>query len=289
MDAIDTVGSDAVLRLILLALAFLAFGMAWRWLTRRLTRRITDRRARYRLRAAIQLGGYALGAVWLALLASNEQAYLPLALGIVSAAIAFALQDLILSIAGWLTIYFAGIYRAGDRIEIVGVKGDVIAINMLQTTLMEIGEWVNADLYTGRIVRLGNNHIFKGPVINYTSDFPFLWDEITIPVHFKSDLEAARAILAEAADRVVGEFTRSAAAEWQEFTLKYEVEDARTEPLVTMVATDNYVLFTLRYVVHYRQRRSTADALFRQIDQDIAKSDNVQLASATIEIVRSNP
>lgn len=94
MDALDTVEADAALRLILIALTFFVFVMAWRWLTRRLTRRITDRRARYRLRAAIQLGGYVLGAVWLVLLASNEQVYLPLDLGIVSAAIAVALQDL---------------------------------------------------------------------------------------------------------------------------------------------------------------------------------------------------
>lgn len=96
-----------------------------------------------------------------------------------------------------------------------------------------------------------------------------------------------RAIFAAAADSIVGEFTRRTAAEWQEFTLKYEVEDARTEPQVTMVATDNYVLFTLRYVVHYRQRRATADALFRRINQDIVQSGNVHLASATIEILRA--
>ena len=48
------------------------------------------------------------------------------------------------------------------------------------------------------------------------------------------------------------------------------------------------MIFTLRYVVHYRQRRSTADALFRRIDQDIAKSESVQLASATIEIIRAD-
>jgi small-conductance mechanosensitive channel len=52
---------------------------------------------------------------------------------------------------------------------------------------MELGEWVQSDLYTGRIVRIANSFVFKEPVFNYSGDFPFLWDEVKIPVKYGSD------------------------------------------------------------------------------------------------------
>lgn len=80
----------------------------------------------------------------------------------------------------------------------------MIDISILCTTLMEVGEWVSADLYTGRIVRIANSSVFKEPVFNYSGDFPFLWDEITVPVKYGSDWTMARAMLR----RVVGRGTQ---------------------------------------------------------------------------------
>jgi small-conductance mechanosensitive channel len=134
---------------------------------------------------------------------------------------AFALQDVILSVAGWVAIHWLSIYHPGDRIEILGVKGDIIDINVLQTTIMEIGGWVNADLYNGRIVRLGNNYIFKGPVINYTADFPFLWDEIVLPIKFTSDHDQARSLMLQIADEIVGDYARESEERWADVVRKY--------------------------------------------------------------------
>ena len=69
---------------------------------------------------------------------------------------------------------------------------------------MECGSWVNADSYNGRIVRVANSFVFKEPVFNYSGEFPFLWDEITIPVRYESDYAEARRILDEIAAAVVG-------------------------------------------------------------------------------------
>jgi small-conductance mechanosensitive channel len=103
------------------------------------------------------------------------------AIGVAGAGIAFALQEVIGSVAGWIAISFGGFYRPGDRVQVGGIKGDVIDIGILRTTLMELGEWVNSDLYSGRIVRVANSFVFKQPVFNYSGDFPFLWDELRLP------------------------------------------------------------------------------------------------------------
>jgi small-conductance mechanosensitive channel len=107
--------------------------------------------------------------------------------GVAGAGIAFALQEVIASLAGWVAISFGNIYNTGDRVQLGGIKGDVIDIGMLRTTMMEIGQWVNADLYNGRIVKIANSFVFKEPVFNYSGDFPFFWDEITVPIKYGCD------------------------------------------------------------------------------------------------------
>ncbi len=123
---------------------------------------------------------------------SDKLGGLTVALGVAGAGIAFALQEVIASVAGWLAILFAGFYKTGDRVQLGGIKGDVIDVNVLRTTLMETGQWVDGDLYNGRIVRIANSFVFKEPVFNYSGDFPFLWDEIKIPVQFGSNYDKAR-------------------------------------------------------------------------------------------------
>ena len=79
----------------------------------------------------------------------------------------------------------------------------MIDIGMLRTTMMEIGEWVNADLYNGRIVRVANSFVFKAPVFNYSGDFPFLWDEVTVPVKYGGDYRLAREIFEKSCKRLL--------------------------------------------------------------------------------------
>jgi small-conductance mechanosensitive channel len=101
---------------------------------------------------------------------------LTVTLGVAGAGIAFALQEVIASFAGWFAIALSGFFRTGDRVQLGGIRGDVIDIGVLRTTLMELGEWVSGDLYSGRVVRIANSFVFKEPVFNYSADFPFLWD-----------------------------------------------------------------------------------------------------------------
>jgi len=99
---------------------------------------------------------------------------------LLTAGITITLQELILSVAGSFYIFLLGVYKPGDRIEINNIKGDVIDIDSIYTTMMEIGEWVSSDNYSGRIVKLSNAFVFKGPVYNYSKDFPFVWDEFNL-------------------------------------------------------------------------------------------------------------
>lgn len=207
-------------------------------------------------------------------------------IGLAGAGITFALREVIISFAGWFAILFGDFFKVGDRVLLGGIKGDVIDLGILRTTLMEIGDWVDSDQYNGRIVRVANSSIFTSPVFNYSASFQFVWDEIYIPIRFGSDIKLARDILNSVAEEVVGDVSKQAKEAWYEMRKKFKIEDAKLEHQTFMIFNDNWIEFSLRYIVDFRARREVKDALFTRLLEEIKKHKGViELASETFEIV----
>ena len=241
---------------------------------------------RYRARKVVSFLGYLAALVIISIVFSDKLGGFTVAFGVAGAGIAFALQEVIASVAGWAAISVGSFYSPGDRVQVGGIRGDVIDVSILRTTLMEVGEWVAADLYTGRIVRVANSSVFKEPVFNYSADFPFLWDEIILPVKYGSDWKLAREMLRGLVNEVLVDYASQVKESWANVVRQYRVEEANVEPMITLRATDNWIEFTLRYVVDYRKRRWMKDHLFTRILEEVDKSGNqIRLASATFELV----
>lgn len=284
----ELLGNPLVRALAIAVVAALVAGLAVRVIKRLLQSRIKDNALRYRASKVTSAVGYAvvIGVVMTQVV--GEFSGFTVAIGAASAGIAFALQEVIASFAGWLAVAFGGFYNVGDRVQLGGIKGDVIDVGLLRTTIMECGAWVSGDLYNGRIVRVANSFVFKEPVFNYSGEFPFLWDEIVVPIKFGSDYEMTQTILTDAAHAVVGQYTQTAHERWKHLVRTYRIEDARIEPLVTLIANDNWVEFTVRYIVDHRARRGTKDALFRKILSAIdATGGKVGMASMTVQLVEA--
>jgi small-conductance mechanosensitive channel len=277
-----------VIKLIEVTSGIIIVAIIFRILSQVLPRQVQDSDLRYRIRKAITFVGYAIMALLIVLIFSDSLGKLTVIFGVIGAGVAFALQEVIGSFAGWVAISFGQFYKPGDRVLLGGIMGDVIDISILRTTLMECGAWVKADLYNGRIVRIANSFVFKEPVFNYSADFPFVWDEITVPVKYGSDHSLTREILQQVANEVVGEYMPQAQVQWQHMVHKYLIEDARIEPAVTLAANDNWLEFTLRYVVDYKQRRGKKDVIFSRIlDEFDNTNGSISIASTTIHIVET--
>lgn len=275
-------------KLLTLAIGVLVVVALVRLANRSLSRMVQDSEARYRTRKLVTFGGYVAVAIVVLVVYRGHLGGLSVTIGVAGAGIAFALQEVIASFAGWFAIALSNFYRTGDRVQLGGIKGDVIDIGVLRTTIMEVGEWVKGDLYTGRVVRVANSFVFKEPVFNYSGDFPFLWDEITVPVKYGTDWKGAKVMLAKVADEVVGEYTAAAAASWKEITRSFLVEDAMVTPMVSMIANDNWIEFTVRYVTDFKFRRRTKDRLFTRILEEIdASNGRIAIASATFHLVEA--
>jgi small-conductance mechanosensitive channel len=257
------------------------------WLVRKaIIKTVEDNAIRYRAKKIARFVSYALIFLLAIITFTGKVQYFTITIGLISAGLAFALQEVILSVAGWIAIFSSNIYKTGDRIEINNVKGDVIDISITKTTLMEIGEWVDSDNYSGRIVQVSNAYIFKGAVYNYSTNFPFVWDEINLPIRYGSDIHLANELILNTAKVTLANYATFAKEHWKKMVKNYLIENAQVEPTLTLKLTDNWIEFNLRYVVDYKKRRITKDKLFKDIYSAIKKTNKkVTLASTTFEIV----
>ena len=274
-------------------IASIFIGIAFIWIIvkvvqKSLFSKIKDNDNRYRAKKFGSFIGYFLTILLVTIVFSDKLGGLTVAFGVAGAGIAFALQEVIASFAGWLAIMFGGFYKSGDRVQLGGIKGDVMDIGVLRTTIMETGQWVDGDLYNGRIVLIANSFVFKEPVFNYSGDFPFLWDEIKIPIQYGSNYDKTKEILEKVGIEIAGDLTKQSQEKWNEMQSKYRLEDAQTEPMVSLIANDNWVEYTLRYVVSYKKRRATKTALFTNILKQIeATNGEIKFASATFHLVEA--
>jgi len=252
-----------------------------------LRKKLPDSTLRYKSQKAVEFFGYIILVIITISFFTGNIKDIALAIGLLTAGITITLQELVLSVAGSFYIFFVGVYKPGDRIEINKIKGDVIDIDSVYTTMMEIGEWVSSDNYSGRIVKLSNAFVFKGPVYNYSKDFPFVWDEFNLPIRYGSDIDLAKKIVVRIASETLSEYVSKSISEWNQVVSKFYIENAQVNPTLAISMTDNWIQFNLRYIVDYKKRRSTKHLLNELIGKEILNTDGkVQLASTTFEIVR---
>ncbi|HEX4056512.1 MAG TPA: mechanosensitive ion channel family protein [Tepidisphaeraceae bacterium] len=220
-------------------------------------------------------------------------------MGLVTAGVAFALQKPISAIAGYLVILRGKTFGIGDRITMGGVRGDVVALRFTQTTIMEMGQppdvqdadpamWVHARQYTGRIVTVSNSQVFDEPIYNYTREFPYLWEEMNIPVSYKDDRRRAEQILLEVADRHTVKLRELSAEALRDLMNQYFMASPGLAPKVYWRLTDNWVELSIRFVAPTHGVRELKDKMSREII-DAFDQAKIGIASGTYEIVGVPP
>ena len=205
----------------------------------------------------------------------DDPTRLATALGLVGAGLAFALQRVITAFAGYVVILRGNNFTVGDRISMGGVRGDVLALGFMQTTIMEMGVapgsdagpsvWVKSRQFTGRIVTVTNAKIFDEPVYNYTREFPYIWEEINVPIRYEDDRAAVEAIMLETARRhALDPNTISDAAE-RSLERRFDLKRLDFEPKVYYRITSNWLELTLRFVFKDHGTRAVKDLMARDI------------------------
>ncbi|MEO6565192.1 MAG: mechanosensitive ion channel domain-containing protein [Casimicrobiaceae bacterium] len=224
----------------------------------------------------------------------DNPANLTTAVGLVTAGLAFALQKVVTSMAGYFVILRGSTFTVGDRITMGGVRGDVVALGFFQTTIMEMGQppavqnadpavWVQSRQFTGRIVTVTNSKIFEEPVYNYTREFPFIWEEMRLPIAYRDDRVKAEQILLDAVKKHAVDPDQLDAAMVERLEHKFRVSPAELWPTVYWRLTDNWLELTVRFLAHDHGVRDLKDTLSREVLSQL-EAAGIGIASATFEI-----
>lgn len=217
-----------------------------------------------------------IGRIWL-----DAFSVLATFLGLASAGLAIALRDLLVDMAAWFFIVWRQPFREGDRIQIGNISGDVIDIRLFQFTLLEIGNWVDADQSTGRVIHVPNGRVFIEPQANYHQGFQYIWDEIAVRITFESNWHKARGILQAIASRHTGCHSAEAQAQVRKAAEKYLIFYSKLTPTVYLTVKEYGIVLTLRFLSAPRRRRGTEQALWEDILQEFAACPDISLAYPT--------
>ena len=243
--------------------------------------RTKDIKIRYEWKRSLSLvipliGVIIVGAVWLPAF-KQFGAFL----GLFSAGLAIALKDPLTNFAGWIFLLFRKPFVVGDRIQIGEHAGDVVDIRIFQFTLLEIGNWVDADQSTGRIVHIPNGKVFIVPQANYTSGFDYIWNEISVRITFESDHLKAKTILQEITNVKAKNFSDDVEKEILEASKTYLIYYKNLTPKVDTKVKDFGIQLTIRYLCNPRKRRISEHEIWEEIIARIKKEPDIQFAYPT--------
>ena len=156
--------------------------LADRWIEHTLTERVVERTRLHTLRVVIRSSVQAVGVLLVLLVVFGAPSQTPTILGLAGAGITVAMKDFIVAFFGWFVLMGKNGLRVGDWVEINGVAGEVVEINLLRTVLLETGNWTETGHPTGRKVAFVNNYAIEGHFFNFTTSGQWMWDELQITV-----------------------------------------------------------------------------------------------------------
>jgi small-conductance mechanosensitive channel len=287
---------------LILTVGFIAVAWIFAWVLRQILKQFIGTRSGTRFQfwakqgvslviAAVVILG--IMSIWF-----DNPAQLASVLGLIGAGIAFALQRVITAVAGYFVILRGKTFNVGDRIQMGGVRGDVIGLTFMQTRIMEMGEsprekdddksWVHSRQFTGRIVTVTNDKVFDCPVYNYTHQFAYIWDEISIPVAFHQDFAKAEQIILEAANAEARTAKRMGKEEVKRLEERFGIDAGEIDPRVFWRITEDWLELTVRFLGPDHGIRQIKDGMTRTILSGFEKA-KILIAATRQEGVALEP
>lgn len=282
----DSIGTSTgfVEKLLWTCLIILLLWMIRKIVDRIVYRRVDDQKSRYSWNRSARYVVYVVGIIIVGRIWFEGIASLATYLGLLSAGLAVALKDPIANMAGWLFILWRSPFEVGDRIEIGEHAGDVIDLRLFQFTILEIGNWVDADQSTGRIIHIPNGRVFTHDQANYTKAFSYIWDELEVLVTFESDWKRAKRILQEKGDDL-DDLEEGAREHLRRASSRYMIFYNKLTPIVYTSVRDSGIMLTLRYLTQPRRRRVRKEELWEAILDAFDREEQIDFAYPTQRLV----
>jgi small-conductance mechanosensitive channel len=225
-----------------------------RWVDRYLSQMGQERTRLHTLRAVIRFAIQAVGVLLILLVIAGAPQQTTTFLGLATAGITVAMKDFIVAFFGWFVLMGKNGLRVGDWVEINGVAGEVVEINLLRTVLLETGNWTDTGHPTGRKVAFVNSYAIEGHFFNFTTSGQWMWDELQITVPPNQDPYP----LVDAIQKTVAKETEKTATaaeeEWRNAASNYKVSSVSAAPTVNLRPTSAGVDVHVRYIAKAQER-----------------------------------
>ena len=274
--------SSIQVKIVASIMAFIIFFIFRKIIQKYAVNKIKDVKIRYRWQKILSYTSFTLSAIIVGQIWFKGIQSIATYLGLVSAGIAVALKDPLVNLIGWQYILWRRPFDVGDRVEIGQKSGDVIDITAFNFTMMEIGNRVNADESTGRIIHVPNGRVFTDDLANYGKGFKYIWNEIKVLVTFESNWKKAKKILKTIANDHSEYVTTEAAREYEKATQLFMIQKPNFKPEVYTKVEDSGVNLTIRYLCNPRKRRLTAQIIWEEVLNEFDKHNDIGFAYPTI-------
>lgn len=243
-----------------------------------------DLKDRYTWRNGTKYIAVTLGIIGVTIIWIQQFENIATVIGLVSAGLTIALKDPIVNLAGWLFILIRKPFDVGDRIQVGEHSGDVIDIRIFQFTINEIGNWVDADQSTGRIIHIPNGTVFTASQVNYTQGFSHIWNEINVMVTFESNWQEARSILHEIISTRSENLNEQSKKDLRKASRKYMIFYNKLDPIVYTTVKESGVVLSIRYLCRPHRRRGTENEIWEDILNEFKKANDIDFAYPTQRI-----
>lgn len=230
-----------------------------------LERIFRDRRQKHTLKTVLNLGTQLVGLLLVLLVIFGVPRQTPTILGLATAGLTVVFQDFILAFCGWFVLMGPHGIRIHDWVEIDGVGGEVVELNIFRTWLLETGNWTANGHPTGRRVSFLNGYAIRGKYFNFSTVGQWMWDEIKVNIPSTAGIHPLIEKIYEATVEATQTDAKMAEAEWKRVTHEEGSPQFSAMPSVNLRPVGAGVDIVVRYITRAGLRLEKRNQLFETI------------------------
>ena len=266
LSDLTTINESYIALIISTTIVILLFSF-FKKIGKRTIRKKIEGRKEYIINQAVQIILNILEVVFLLVIWSEYIQSLMTLISVTSAAMTIALRELILNFFCGIYIKMKKPFQVEDRIEVKGIKGDVMNISSLNFEVLEISTKEEHGQSTGVIVTFPNSIVFAEPIRNLNKGFKYVWDELTVKVPMDCDLVKNKQELYKIVNNIeiIKNIPKKMKAQINDINTTNRVYFNKYDPTIYTKIVDNHIELTIRYLMHPKKGRFVESVIWNKI------------------------
>lgn len=266
LSELTTINQDYISLILSTTIIIVLFSF-FKKLGRRTIRKKIEGRKEYLINQAIQIILNILEVVFLLFTWNEYIQSLMTLISVTSAAMTIALRELILNFFCGIYIKMKKPFQVEDRIEVKGIRGDVMNISSLNFEVLEISNKEENGQSTGVIVTFPNSIVFAEPVRNLNKGFKYIWDELTVRLTLDCDLVKNKQELYKIVNNIeiIKNIPKKMKSQINDINTTNRVYFNKYDPTIYTKIVENHIELTIRYLMHPKKGRYVESVIWNKI------------------------